>query len=55
MRPLLIVLAVVALVLLILGIAVETLKFLLYLGLAILVASVVMLVLQRGRSGANRP
>jgi hypothetical protein len=54
MKPLLIVLAVVALVLMVLGIAVETLKFLLYLGLAVLVGSAVLLLLQRVRSGANK-
>lgn len=54
MKPLLIVLAVVALVLLVLGIAVETLQFLLYLGLIVLVAGGVLLLVQRVRSGANK-
>ncbi|WP_157940204.1 hypothetical protein [Arthrobacter ruber] len=54
MKPLLIALALVALVLLIVGIAVETLKFLLYIGLVVLVASAVLLLLQRVRARAHR-
>jgi hypothetical protein len=53
MKSLLIVLALAALVLLILGVAVETLKFLLYVGLVVLVASVALFVVQRIRSGAR--
>lgn len=54
MKPLLIVLALIALVLLIIGVAVETLKFLLYVGLVVLVASAALLLLQRVRSRAQR-
>lgn len=54
MKPLLIVLALIALVLLIIGVAVETLKFLLYVGLAVLVVSAALLVLQRVRSRVQR-
>ena len=54
MKPLLIVLALVALVLLIIGVAVETLKFLLYVGLVVLVASVALFAVQRVRSSARR-
>lgn len=54
MKSLLIALALIALVLLVLGIAVETLKFLLYIGLVVLVASAVLLVLQRVRSRVQR-
>jgi Flp pilus assembly protein TadB len=54
MKPMLIVLALIALVLLIIGVAVETLKFLLYVGLVVLVASAALLVLQRVRSRVQR-
>lgn len=54
MKAVLIVLAVVALALLVLGIAVETLQFLLYLGLVVLVAGAVLLLVQRLRSGAGK-
>ena len=50
MRPLLIVIALVALVLLVIGIAVETLKFLLYVGLVVLIASAALVAVQRLRS-----
>jgi hypothetical protein len=54
MKSTLIILAVIALILLIVGVAVETLKFLLYVGLVVLIGAVVLLVLQRVRSGARR-
>jgi hypothetical protein len=54
MRSLLIVLAVVALILLVIGIAVETLKFLLYIGLVVLIASAALYAVQRLRSSARR-
>jgi uncharacterized membrane protein YdbT with pleckstrin-like domain len=54
MKSLLIVLAVVALILLIIGIAVETLKFLLYIGLVVLIASAALYAVQRLRSSARR-
>jgi hypothetical protein len=54
MKPLLIVLALIALVLLIIGVAVETLKLLLYVGLVVLVVSGALLVLQRVRSRVQR-
>ncbi|WP_191931647.1 hypothetical protein [Arthrobacter bussei] len=54
MKSALITLALIALVLLVVGIAVETLKFLLYVGLVVLVGAAVVLLLQRVRSGARR-
>lgn len=54
MKSTLIILAVIALVLLVVGIAVETLKFLLYIGLVVLVGAAVVFLLQRVRSGARR-
>ncbi|MFC3300438.1 hypothetical protein PTW37_14105 [Arthrobacter agilis] len=53
MKSVLVLLAVIALVLLVIGVAVETLKFLLYVGLVVLVGAAVMLLVQRARSGTG--
>lgn len=54
MKPLLSILVVVAIVLLVLGLIVEAVKFLLYIGLVILVAAGVLLLLNRVKGKAAR-
>ncbi|MBD5787951.1 hypothetical protein IF650_17465 [Cellulosimicrobium terreum] len=52
--PLWLILVIVGVVLLILGVAIEAAKILLWIGIAILVVSLVIAVLNRGKSAAKK-